>query len=96
MTDKPFEPDDPMELVGVAVDADAAALDEMARCFIEEYLREGWGEARLLALFRNPFYRAPHLIYRLRGEGYVKELIAETAARWGVWRTERKEARGDA
>lgn len=83
---KRYEPDDPMELVGVALSADGDALDEMARCIIEEYVREGWDEARLLALFRNPFYRAPHMIYRERGEECVKRVIAEVCAQWGVWR----------
>jgi hypothetical protein len=82
---KTFEPDDPMALVGVVVDADPDAADEMARCLVEEYLRAGWDETRLLALFRNPFYRALHGIYRARGEEAVRTLIAEVAASWGVW-----------
>ncbi len=85
MADKPYEPDDPMALVAVTLDADAAAEDEMARCLVEEYLREGWDERRLLALFRNPFYRALHVIYQARGEEGVRSLIAEVAATWGVW-----------
>ncbi|MDR7544337.1 MAG: hypothetical protein QN120_08850 [Armatimonadota bacterium] len=85
MATKSFEPDDPMALVGVVGDADAAAADEMARCLVEEYLRAGWDEVRLLALFRNPFYRALHGIYRARGEEAVAALIAEVAASWGVW-----------
>ncbi len=99
MPAKPFEPDDPMELVGVVVPADADALDEMARTFVEEYLREGWDERRLLVLFRNPFYRAPHMIYQTRGEEYVRGVIAEALARWGVRpaaAAPEKGARGDA
>jgi hypothetical protein len=83
---KVFDPEDPMALVGVVLDADAQAADEMARCLVEEYLREGWDEARLLALFRTPFYRALHMIYRHRGEDGVRALIAEVATTWGVWR----------
>ena len=86
MADKPFAPDDPMHLVGVALPAQGDALGEMARCLVEEYLREGWEEERLLALFRNPFYRGPHLIYRARGEDFVRAVIAEARARWSVWR----------
>jgi len=82
---KAFEPDDPMVLVGVVVDAGADAADEMARCLVEEYLRAGWDEARLLALFRNPFYQTLHGIYRARGEEAIRTLIAEVAASWGVW-----------
>lgn len=87
MTAKAFGPDDPMELVGVALTADADAMDEMARCLVEEYVRDGWDEARLLALFRNPFYRGLHVIYSQRGEEFVKTIIAEACARWGVWQT---------
>ncbi len=98
MGPKAFEPDDPMQLVGVALPAGGEALDEMARCLIEEYLRNGWEEEPLLALFRQPFYRGLHAIYRARGETYVRSLITETRARWGVWRTveEAKEGGGDA
>jgi hypothetical protein len=83
---KPLEPDDPLALVGVALDADAGDEDAMARCLVEEYVRAGWTEERLLALFRNPFYRALHAIYRRRGEEAVRALIDHVAATWGVWR----------
>ena len=87
MPTKAYEPDDPMALVGVGVDADPdAAADEMARCLVEEYLRDGWDEEQLLALFRNPFYQALHMIYRTRGEEAVRALIAEVADAWGSWR----------
>ena len=86
MPTKAYEPDDPMALVGVAVEADPEAANEMARCLVEEYLRDGWDEAQLLALFRNPFYQVLHMIYRARGEEAVRALIAEVAATWGVWR----------
>ncbi len=94
MVTKAFEPDDPMALVGVAVDADADAADEMARCLVEEYLRDGWDEARLLGLFRNPFYQGLHAIYQERGEEAIRALIAEVAATWGVW-TVREAAGGE-
>jgi len=80
---KPFAPDDPLTLVGVALPDSDGALEEMARTFVQEYLLQGWDERRLLALFRNPFYRAPHLVYRVCGEEYVRRLIAEVLAGWG-------------
>lgn len=94
MATKAFDPDDPMALVGVIVDAGADAAHEMARCLVEEYLREGWDEGRLLALFRNPFYAALHAIYRERGEGAVRALIADVAATHGIWQV--TEASGSA
>ncbi|MFQ6020145.1 MAG: hypothetical protein ACE5KW_05240, partial [Dehalococcoidia bacterium] len=74
---KPLDPDDPMALVGVGLDRDPddEALAEMARCFVEEYARMGWSGERILRLFRNPFYRGPHRILRLKGEEFVHGLI---------------------
>ncbi len=79
---KTAEPDDPLELVGVPVHVDEATFDEMARCFVEEFVRDGWGDARLVASFRSPFYAGLHVIWRRRGEPWVRDLIAETRARW--------------
>jgi hypothetical protein len=79
---KTAEPDDPLELVGVPVPVNEATFDEMARCFVEEFVRDGWADARLLALFRSPFYAGLHVIWRRRGEAWVRDLIAETRARW--------------
>lgn len=78
---KPFEPDDPMELVGVGMPTES--LDEMAEVLVEEYARLGWNEKRLWMLFKNPFFRATHAIYHAKGETYVNELIARTLAKWG-------------
>ena len=51
---KVAEEDDPLELVGVPVAVDEATFDEMARCFVEEFVRDGWPDERLLPLFRSP------------------------------------------
>lgn len=75
---KEAEPDDPLMLVGVAVPVDEATFDEMARCLVDEYVRDGWTDDRLLALFRSPFYAGLHVIWRRRGEHWVRDLIAET------------------
>lgn len=76
------EPDDPLELVGVPVPVDEATFDEMAGCFVEEYVRDGWTDERLLALFRSPHYAGLHVIWRRRGEPWVRALMAETRIRW--------------
>ncbi len=77
MTTKPLEPEDPMALVGVGLERgpDDEALTEMAWCFVEEYARMGWSGERILRLFRNPFYRGPHQILRMKGEDFVRSLI---------------------
>jgi len=80
---KGAEADDPLELVGVPVAVDEATFDEMARCLVEEYVRDGWDDAHLLALFRSPFYAGLHVIWRRRGEAWVRRLMSETRLLWG-------------
>ena len=77
MAMKRLEPEDPMALVGVGLEQgpDDEALAEMAWCFVEEYARIGWSGERILRLFRNPFYRGPHQILRMKGEDFVRSLI---------------------
>jgi hypothetical protein len=79
---KAAEADDPLELMGVPIAVDEATFDEMARCLVEEYVRDGWDDRHLLALFRSPFYAGLHGIWRLRGETWVREMIADTRLRW--------------
>jgi hypothetical protein len=77
--------DDPQELVGVAVPE--GDEDEMARVFVEEYVRAGCTDEDLWRMFKSSFYAGLHRILRKRGERYVGLLIEETRARWGYWRT---------
>lgn len=79
---KPAEPDDPLALVGVAVAVDEATFDEMADVFIDEFVRDGWPDDRLLAFFRSPFYAGLHVAWRLRGEAWVRARIAAARDRW--------------
>lgn len=79
MAEKDFEADDPLALTGAVLALDPAegaeAERRMAATFIEEYARLGYDDPALLALFRDPFYRFPHAVYRERGEAWVRELI---------------------
>jgi hypothetical protein len=77
MANKSFEPTDPMALVGVDLGGgpDDGALEEMAWCFVDEYIRMGWSGERILRVFRNPFYRGPHQILSVKGEEFVRGLI---------------------
>jgi hypothetical protein len=79
---KPAEPDDPLALVGVPVAIDEATFDEMADVFIDEFVRDGWSDERLLAFFRSPFYAGLHVIWRRRGEAWVRGRIGVARARW--------------
>ena len=79
MAEKEFESEDPFTLTGMIMplsqEQAKIAEEEMAACFIEEYMMMGHDEAHILALFKEPFYQATHAIYRARGEDYVRGLI---------------------
>lgn len=74
-----------LDLMGVAVPVPAdAELAEMARCFAEEFVRMGWSDAEVMAVFRDPFYRGPYLFGRERSEQELLDLI--TSARRALGR----------
>ena len=82
MVSKTSEPDDPMALVGVVLPAHPAAMEDMAYVFAEELARLGFDEARLLRVFRTPFYAGPHRAYRALGEPAVRVIVAECLRVW--------------
>ncbi len=70
------DPEDPMELVGVRLPVDGdTALEEKEECIAEEIIRIGHTVDEVLALFKNPFYVAPHEAYRNLGEERICEMI---------------------
>lgn len=83
MAMKPLEEDDPFELTGVVLPVqDETSLKEMAACFVEEFLRDGWSDEQLRAMFRNPHYRGPYLVWRQKGDAYVDAVIQEVRQIW--------------
>lgn len=79
MVEKEYEEDDPLALVGVSIPdgEDAGSLVEMARVFIDEFARMRWDRERILEVFRNPFYRGPHIVWRTYGDEFVQQLVEE-------------------
>ncbi|MBI3326894.1 MAG: hypothetical protein HYZ81_09350 [Nitrospinae bacterium] len=79
-----FEQDDPFELVGMMFpgEQDAETVDLMGRCFIEEFMRMGWSDTQILLVFQDPFYRGPHAVFHARGEGFVRQLLAQVRREW--------------
>ena len=72
------EPDDPLELTGVVLAVqDETSLKDMAACFVEEFLRDGWSDEQLRVMFRNPHYRGPYLVWRQTGDAYVDAVIQD-------------------
>jgi hypothetical protein len=78
-----FVDEDPMGLVGMVLPGEPGQLEAMAECFVEEYVRLGWDERRLMTLFTNPMFMATYRIYREKGEGFVRELISRMIKKWG-------------
>ena len=59
-----FDFEDPLELNGVALLTHEDTTDEMAECFIEEFMRMGYNHKQILALFRNPHYLGLNMALR--------------------------------
>ena len=77
-----FVTEDPMQLVGMVLPGEAGQLEAMAECIVEEYVRLGWDERRLMTLFVNPMFMATYRIYRQKGEEYVVGLIRRICVKW--------------
>ena len=80
------DPQDPMLLVGVGLEAGPEAQRDMAYAFAEEFARLGYNDSQILALFINPFYAGAHGACRELGRDQVQSIIAETVAVWGRMR----------
>ena len=78
-----FDFEDPFELNGMAFLTHEDTTDNMAECFIEEFMRMRYGNKQILALFKDPHYLGPNMAFEKRGEVFIRELITEVFARWG-------------
>jgi hypothetical protein len=77
------DPQDPLELVAVALPADGESPREMAYVFAEEFARMGYDAARIVSLFRSPFYTGANGAYRALGDETTRAIIDECLAVWG-------------
>ena len=78
-----FDFEDPFELNGMALLTTEDSTAAMAECFIEEFMRMGYGHKQILALFRDPHYLGPNLALQKQGEPFIRQLITDAFARWG-------------
>ncbi|MDA1190370.1 MAG: hypothetical protein O3A46_01655 [Candidatus Poribacteria bacterium] len=87
---KEFEHDDPMEMVGfVAPQLTEEDIVEMAENVIDEYIRMGWSDEEVLALFDGGDYQMLRLIRNRKGDAFVRQTVKNVRQRWGsVWRFE--------
>ena len=58
-------------------------MRDMALCFAEEFIRDGWPQEKVLAMFKTPFYQGPYGVWNRKGDAYVQAVVAEAAAMWG-------------
>ena len=73
-----------MTLHGVVVETQSdAAMRDMAECFVEEYIRSGFDEDRILKMFQTIGYAGPYLAYQTLGEDAIRRIIAELLPLWG-------------
>ncbi len=80
---------DPLALHGVVVETrDDSAMREMTECFVEEYLRSGFGIDRILQMFRTKGYAGPFLAYQTLGEDAIRRIIDELTSLRGGRATE--------
>lgn len=77
---KEFEPDDPMELVGVPIPE--TETQRVVDDIIVEYLFMGWTPRQVLFMFRSPYYGATHAIFRQKGDAYIRERIRSISEQW--------------
>ena len=71
-------PDDPHELVGVALPAGPGSVRAMAEAFADEFAQMGFNRLRILALFRSPFYAGAHAALALLGDDEVARIVDES------------------
>ena len=83
MARKEYEEDDPVEMIGVQLpNQSEEQLRDMALCFAEEFVREGWDEEQLFKMFQNPLYQGPYLAWKQKGDDFVKSVIDEAIGMW--------------
>lgn len=76
-----WDPEDPHELVSVALPApDAAAQETLGRALIEEFVRLAYDEHEILTIFSSSFYAGAHAILEARGEDWVRARVRESMA----------------
>lgn len=84
------DPDDPMTLTGVTLDAPVEAAVEAAHVFAEELARSGLDRDSIMRTFRAPEYRGPHSAYRVLGDARVHDIVDENCAVFEACRAARK------
>ena len=86
------DPQDPMMFVGVELPGDVEQVRDMAWATAEEFARMGHSEARILEVFRSPFYAATHRALGVLGQEEIQSIVREASAAWGSARVRVRDA----
>jgi hypothetical protein len=82
MAEKEFDPEDPMQFIGVGMECDAETFDRMVETIIEEYLLLGWPDETIYSMFTLEYYQLPHAVFKSKGEAYVRSAIRKVRRMW--------------
>lgn len=77
---KPYEQDDPMELVGVALPE--GDPDLFVESIVREYLLLGWSPKQIMLLFRKSHFVGTHAVLQQKGEAYVQQIVERLPSEW--------------
>lgn len=59
-------------------------MDEMAENIIEEFMMLGYSDEQILHLFQKSAFSGTNMVYKAKGEDYVRGLIQKVRERWGI------------
>ncbi len=78
------EPDatDPMEMVAHSCPAEPGDVERMAELIVDEYVRFGFDQEKLLKMFREPFFAMTHNVWREKGDDWCVALVERVCSEW--------------
>ena len=86
---KEYDPEDPMELVGVALPQ--GEPEQMIESVVLEYLLLGWSPKQVRFLFQRPFFAGTYQLSQEHGEARVVALVDRICEDWEKgWENARK------
>ena len=74
------DPDDPMTLTGVSLEAPIDAAVEAAYAYADGLARSGLDRASIMLTFSAPEYRGPHGAYLALGHERILDIVNENCA----------------
>ena len=88
------DPEDPMTLNGVTLEAPPEAAVEAAYAFAEELARSGLSARTIMLTFQTPEYRGPYGVYLALGRERTFDIVNECSAAFEACRAARNGGSG--